>query len=368
MIPLRLLHLVPDPAHLTAQAARPVLDALTAAGHLSGWLCPAASSPDGRAVVGFTPGWWRWWRGERSRTMRRVAEWAPDLLHVHALDHLGAGLDLARRLGLAVVASIDRIVDPHSARRLRDPLIGWVLVPTEHHRAHYLSRVGIPRNRLAILPSGAAIAAAPTAKTGPGWTVGGFGDGSRQACRRFVTAVAEVQRGGLPLRALWWTRDRRELLLLRALATDANAEITLHTNNDLAEFLQDSDVLALPGTGETPSAVVIAAMARGIPVAGLVADGLPELVRDGTTGVLIPADDADGLEQALRHLHDPERRLAYAVAAQEVARTSFAAPLIAEATLEVYRAVLGSPGASATAEITSAWRRVSRSGEMRMVR
>ena len=44
-----------------------------------------------------------------------------------------------------------------------------------------------------------------------------------------------------------------------------------------------------------------------------------------------------------------------------MAAERYAAPLVAEAMLAVYRAALGDPGSGAKAEVTTAWRRMTES-------
>ena len=362
MIPLRILHLVPDPLDWTAQAAEPVLTALAQDGHESAWCCPLPHQPDpgGRTCIGYQPGWWRWWRRERSAAAARAAQWTPDLLHVHALGQLSTGLDLARTLGLAVVVSVHHSAEAHSARRLRDPLVAWVLVPTEHHRAHFLSRVGLPRDRLAILPSGVAVAAEPTSyATTSAWSVGHVVSSDLKATRRWLQAIADIQRSGLPLAALALVRDDAAETAVRTAAAEIGAEVGYQRGQLLRDFLTAVDVLALPSLGEVPDVLPLTALALGRPVVGFANGSLPELVRDGETGILLAPDDIDGLGQALRQLHARDRRHEFARASREVARTRYAAEPVAEATLAVYRAVLGGPGSGAKVEITSAWRRVT---------
>ena len=365
MIPLRILHLVDDPGATEAQAARPVLSALAESGHVSAWLCPegpalAEPAHDDRDILTFTPGRWRWWRSGRAAAVRSVAAWAPDLLHVHTLAHLGTALDLAHRLGLSVVATMHRPADAYSARRLRDPLVAWVLVPSEHHRAHFLSRVGIPRDRIAILPTGVAIAPAPTvSQTTSTWTVGMVDDQDRSGAHRWLTAVAELQQSGLPLLALAQVEDDEAGVSLRESARDLGAELTTTTGGDLNDFLAQIDVLAIPGTTSADPVLPLTAMAHGRPVVAIADGGLPELVRDGRTALLVEPDDQDGLAQALRQLHDRGRRQELAEASRTLARERYDAHLVAKATLAVYRAVLGDPGSGAKAEITTAWRRMT---------
>ncbi len=74
-----------------------------------------------------------------------------------------------------------------------------------------------------------------------------------------------------------------------------------------------ADLLVLPSRGETYGMVVTEALARGIPVVATAAKGLPEALGrapDGSVpGLLVPADDAPALAEALRRwLGDPEAR------------------------------------------------------------
>jgi glycosyltransferase involved in cell wall biosynthesis len=365
MIPLRILHQVSDPTGTEAQAVKPVLDALATEGHEGAWLCPttdtAPASPDGRVVVRFGTGWWHWWRSERQAAVQRVAAWAPDLLHVHTLEHLGATLDIARRLGLSVVATMHELAEPYAARRLRDNLVAWVLVPSEHHRAHYLSRVGIPRDRIVILPAGVTIAPEPEAcATTNGWSVGMVDqDEDDEGAGRFVAAVAEQQAAGLPLAAQIQCDDADRADDLLRLANEHHATVTLVPGDDLRGFLSTVDVLVLPSSHGTSPVLPLTAMALGRPLVALTNGGLPELVRDGVTALLVEPDDPDGLSQALRHLHSRARREELAHASRALARERYDAHLVAQATLTVYRAMLGDPGPGAKAEVTTTWRRMT---------
>jgi glycosyltransferase involved in cell wall biosynthesis len=49
--------------------------------------------------------------------------------------------------------------------------------------------------------------------------------------------------------------------------------------------------------------VMVEAMACGVPVVGTEVSGLPELVRSGRNGLLVPPDDPEAVADALAHLH-----------------------------------------------------------------
>lgn len=67
----------------------------------------------------------------------------------------------------------------------------------------------------------------------------------------------------------------------------------------VARWMQAADVFCLPSYSEGCPNVVIEALATGLPVVGSDVGGIPELVRDGSNGILVPVRDAAGLCQAL---------------------------------------------------------------------
>ncbi len=362
MIPLRILHAVPSMDGEELQAAQPSLIALARHGHETALLIPDTErtiTDDGRTILSYTPGWWGWVRRERRITVRKVATWTPDLLHAHGLANLGTTLDLARRLGLSVVVTLHHAEEPYAARRLRDPLVTWVLVPTEHHRAHALARIGLARDRVAIAPLGVTVEAAPTASSlASAWTIGAIDPGERAALRRWLTAVAEVQQAGLPLTARLLTTDPDRATEM-AIATGCT--LVCATGHDIAHFTAGCDVLALPGNRECSPLLPLTAMALGKPVIGIATGGLPELVRDGQTAVLVKAGDRDAMADAIRLLHDRGRRQQMGDAGRSLARERYSAELVGEALVAVYRSALGDAGVGGKAEITSAWRRMTES-------
>jgi glycosyltransferase involved in cell wall biosynthesis len=73
---------------------------------------------------------------------------------------------------------------------------------------------------------------------------------------------------------------------------------------ELAASYRSADVLVLPSRGETYGMVVTEALARGLPVVAADVGGVPEALGHGADGarpgLLVPADDAAALGDALR--------------------------------------------------------------------
>jgi glycosyltransferase involved in cell wall biosynthesis len=111
--------------------------------------------------------------------------------------------------------------------------------------------------------------------------------------------------------------DRKELTDLVAQAGLSN-QIRFHgrlTRDQISRLLLDADVLATPsvptrdGRREGIPVVLMEAMGSGVPVVASNLSGIPELVNDQLTGLLVPPRDAVSLADALeRYLGNPELR------------------------------------------------------------
>ena len=93
---------------------------------------------------------------------------------------------------------------------------------------------------------------------------------------------------------------------------------------DVADILRASDVFVLSSRVEGNPLSVMEAMAAGLPVVSTAVGGVPELVREGETGLLVPSEDAAALAQAMQALvDDPARRQAMGAAARQHAVAHF---------------------------------------------
>jgi glycosyltransferase involved in cell wall biosynthesis len=78
-------------------------------------------------------------------------------------------------------------------------------------------------------------------------------------------------------------------------------EVPLET---VARAMSAADVVVLPSWGEGTPNVVLEALASGRPVVATRVGGIPDVVRDGVTGVLVSPRDADALAIGLRSALD----------------------------------------------------------------
>src|SRR5262249_24343982 len=70
----------------------------------------------------------------------------------------------------------------------------------------------------------------------------------------------------------------------------------------LDSFYRDCTVFTAPSRYESFGLIYLEAMRWGKPVVACCAGGVPEVVRDGETGLLVPPGDAAALEAALSRL------------------------------------------------------------------
>ncbi|MCC7032335.1 MAG: glycosyltransferase [Acidobacteria bacterium] len=95
-------------------------------------------------------------------------------------------------------------------------------------------------------------------------------------------------------------RDELEALAAR-LGPGASVRF-LGWRADLERVYRASDVVALTSRNEGSPVALIEAMAAGCPVVSTRVGGVPDVVTDGETGLLVAMDDAAGVADALRRL------------------------------------------------------------------
>jgi len=109
----------------------------------------------------------------------------------------------------------------------------------------------------------------------------------------------------------------------------------------VAPLLASSDLFLLPTQSESFGLSALEALATGVPVIGVNAGGLPEVVRNGETGALCTAGDVEGMANAaVSILGDSDRWRAMSTLAAADARERFSMDAVVGQYEAVYRRAL----------------------------
>jgi N-acetyl-alpha-D-glucosaminyl L-malate synthase BshA len=110
----------------------------------------------------------------------------------------------------------------------------------------------------------------------------------------------------------------------------------------IEEIVGLADVFLLPSELESFGLSALEAMARGVPVVGSDAGGLPEVVRHAESGYLLPVGDVEGMAtRTIEILKDDERRREMGQAARHRVESLFGAERVVGEYEAVYARVLG---------------------------
>jgi glycosyltransferase involved in cell wall biosynthesis len=96
------------------------------------------------------------------------------------------------------------------------------------------------------------------------------------------------------------------------------------SQQQVRELLKQADVFVMSSFAEGVPVVLMEAMAAGIPVVATRIAGIPELVQDGHTGLLVSPGDSDAAANAIRRLlEDADLRNRFAVAGRQIVEREF---------------------------------------------
>jgi 2-deoxystreptamine N-acetyl-D-glucosaminyltransferase/2-deoxystreptamine glucosyltransferase len=299
----------------------------------------------------------------------RAARRGPvDVVHAHQGEDL-ATLPLARlaarvhRCPLVVTLHCSvghTLTGPGPKVRLLRALGGWVergalrradaVVVLTGRTAAAVREDGVPADRVSTIPSG----------FDPSLFTGDAGDVFPAVGRPrigYVGRLAPQKSPGTLVEAFGRMREEAALVvvgdgpdraLVHRLATTSPAvdRITLAgfvEHGRVPAVLASLDVLVLPSAYEEMGSVLTEAMAAGLPVVASDVGGIPEVVRHGETGLLVPPGDVGALAAALDLLAgDPVLRARLAAGAR--ARSAdYGWPALTARVAGVYDRVLGVP-------------------------
>jgi len=110
--------------------------------------------------------------------------------------------------------------------------------------------------------------------------------------------------------------------------------------DEIYEVFNIIDINVISSLSEALCLSLIEGMSVGKPSVAADTGGIPEVIKNGYNGFLVPAGDAEGLADAiLKLIHDPGLRKAMGDRGREIMEKSFTADIMAEKIEELYESV-----------------------------
>jgi glycosyltransferase involved in cell wall biosynthesis len=143
-----------------------------------------------------------------------------------------------------------------------------------------------------------------------------------------LRAVALLKQANIPVRLHIGgdgpERDALEALAVELQITDRATFLGFLDEDRYMEEMRAADVFVLASHAEPMGVVYMEAMATEIATVGTNAGGVPEIIRDGVNGLLVPPNDPQALADVLRRLdQDPQLRLQLGQAARRTILDEF---------------------------------------------
>jgi glycosyltransferase involved in cell wall biosynthesis len=132
--------------------------------------------------------------------------------------------------------------------------------------------------------------------------------------------------------------------LVRELAIERSCRF-VGIREDIADILAAADVVVLPSLSEGFPFVLLEALAMGCPVVASRVNGVPELIENRKTGLLVPPRDPQALETAIREvLSDPTAASKMGAEGRAVVHERFTADHMVANTTAIFDAALQDAG------------------------
>lgn len=288
------------------------------------------------------------------RIARYVKKNEIDILHAHT-SHAHTIALLAQRLGRRGRVVVSRRVD-------FVPRSDWVtkqkynapdhVVAISEKIAQVMLELGVPKARMSVVHSGidprrVQVAPIPRADLGVPNAVPLIGNVAALVGHKdhhtLIDAMPQVRRQLPHAQLLIAGEGSLRPAIEQQINTLGLTDVVhlLGYRDDVPGILNALDLFVMSSREEGLGTTVLDAMAAGIPVVATAAGGIPEMVRDGETGLLSQVNDSKALaENIVRMWSEPALRVACAERARARVDADFSVDQMVDGNLAVYRELL----------------------------
>ena len=297
-------------------------------------------------------------------TAARISRWLVkhevDILNTHS-SRDGYVVGFAGRLARTPLVIRSRHIDvdyrnPGISRHAFTTLADHVLTTSDRIAAKLESVLGLSPERISTVTTGIDVnrfhpqaAAADLFPGGSGKSLPTIGMvsvlRSWKGHPHFIEAIRILHESGFPARYVIAGAGPMEDSIVKAAATlpsDVQLQFTGH-RDDIPEVLRALDVLLIPSVKhEGVPQIGMQALAAETPVIGSAVGGIPEIIRDGQTGRIVPPEDPAALAAAIRDtLEHPAATATMAKRGREQAEKEHSLDHMLDRLEEIYRPLLG---------------------------
>jgi glycosyltransferase involved in cell wall biosynthesis len=247
-------------------------------------------------------------------SVRLARHFKPHVLHAHWWLPAGVcGLVTSRLTGVPLVVTLHG-TDAHLLRHGLLRRVGGavlrraalVVVVSEDLRRSVVDVLGLPPDRVQVLrmPVERVLPVSAGSTDGPLRLVAAGRLSEEKGFDVLLEAVRLAVADGLDVRLeLVGSGPEHDRLAALAAGLDGRVQLTpAQPRAALWERMDAAQVLVVPSRREGLGLVALEAIARGRPVIASRVGGLPETVRDGVDGVLVPPEDPRALADALHRM------------------------------------------------------------------
>jgi glycosyltransferase involved in cell wall biosynthesis len=296
---------------------------------------------------------------------RLIGETGPHLVHLHSRIGADTWGGIAARLARVPVIHTRRVDNPEPRwlvalkYRLHDRVIA-----ISEGIGRVLLAEGLPAQKLRVVRSAVDWEryARPCARPVVAERLGVPADAllvgvvaqliHRKGHRVLIDALPPLAAAHPDLRVVFFGQGPTESELRKAIAAAGLATVVMLAGfrDDLEEILPCLDLLVHPAIMEGLGVSLLQAASAAVPIVASRAGGIPEAVRDGENGVLVPPGDARALSAAMAALlADPERRRALGSGGRALMAREFSVDAMVDGNLKVYQELVETGGPAAPA-------------------
>jgi glycosyltransferase involved in cell wall biosynthesis len=236
----------------------------------------------------------------------------PDIVHTHLFggDTWGRLAAILARVPVIISTEHNTNFDEGGVKRMVKKLLSWktkrIVAVSEAVRNYSVTIDHLRPQKLLVIPNGIEtekFAAVVSKKFGNPPIIGVVGRLEEQKGHKYLFEALNLIKT-IPW-ILWVVGDGSLKNELEQLAKDLSLReriIFLGARRNVAEILSQIDIFVLPSLWEGLGLAVLEAAAAGKPIVASHVGGIPGIIEDGVTGLLVPPKNVKNLADGLEHV------------------------------------------------------------------